>query len=83
MAGSADGSRSTCPLVDAPLRAGESQGARSSRRAVVLRRVADTLEGIPDSSVMDLVLRDEITEDCSWYSLTVYYALLADDEPGA
>ena len=45
----------------------------------LLRRVADTLEGIPDSTVMDLVLHDEVTEDGSWYSLTVYYSLPADE----
>jgi hypothetical protein len=44
----------------------------------LLRRVASTLEGIPGAEVMDLILHDEITENGSWYSLTVYYALSDD-----
>jgi hypothetical protein len=44
----------------------------------LLRRVAATLEGIPDLNVMDLVLHDEMTGDGSWYSLTVYYSLPGD-----
>jgi len=45
----------------------------------LLRRVANTLEGLPDADVMDLVLHDVITADGSWYNLTVYYALPTDD----
>ena len=46
----------------------------------LLRRVADTLEGIDGAEVMDLVLHNQINEDGDSYSLVVYYALPADDD---
>ena len=47
----------------------------------LLRRVADTLEGMPGAEVLDLVLHDDIAGGESWYSLVVYYSM--PDEPEA
>jgi hypothetical protein len=55
------------------------KGAGQGDVPALLRRVADTLDDIPDADVMDLILHDEITEDGSWYSLTLYYALPTDN----
>lgn len=39
----------------------------------LLRRVADTVEGLGEVQVLDLVMHTEMTEDGDWHSLTVYY----------
>ena len=39
----------------------------------LLRRVADTIDTYGSVVVQDLVLHNEITEDDSWYSITVYF----------
>ena len=46
----------------------------------LLRRVADTLDGIAGAQVFDLVLHNEITEDGDWYNVTVYYSMPEDPE---
>ena len=39
----------------------------------LLRRVAETLDGMDDTAVQDLVFHSEVTEDGSeWPSITVY-----------
>lgn len=57
---------------------GNPKGPGQDDVPALLRRVAATLEGIPEAEVMDLVMHNEITEDGSWFSLTVYYALTTD-----
>ncbi|HEY1778304.1 MAG TPA: hypothetical protein VGG41_19265 [Solirubrobacteraceae bacterium] len=39
----------------------------------LLRRVADSLEGLGPVRVQDLVFHTEVTADGSWHSVTVYY----------
>ncbi len=45
----------------------------------LLRRVADSIEGLGPVEVLDIVFHDEVTEDGDWYSMTVYFHD-ADDE---
>jgi hypothetical protein len=54
------------------------EGAGQDDVPALLRRVADTLDGIAGAEVMDLVLHNQINEHGDWYSLTVYYALPSD-----
>jgi hypothetical protein len=39
----------------------------------LLRRVADSIEGLGPLDVQDLVLHTEVTEDGDWHSVTVYF----------
>lgn len=39
----------------------------------LLRRVANTIEGLGPIEVQDLIMGTEITEDGFWYHLTVYF----------
>lgn len=39
----------------------------------LLRRVADSIEGLGRVWVQDLVLHNETTADGNWYSITVYF----------
>lgn len=39
----------------------------------LLRRVADTIEGLGEVQIMDLVMHNEITAEGDWPSMTVYY----------
>ena len=41
--------------------------------AALLRRVADTIESLGTVEIQDIVMRDKITADGDWYSMTVYY----------
>src|SRR5690349_6205423 len=50
------------------------KGAGEGDVPALLRRVADTLEGLGPVEVMDLVLHNEVTDDGeTWYSITVYF----------
>ena len=40
----------------------------------LLRRVADTIEGLGEVRVLDVVMHTEVTEDGDWQSLTVYFS---------
>jgi hypothetical protein len=55
--------------------AGRGQGDVPS----LLRRVADTIEGLGPVEVQDLVLHNEVTAEGLWPSLTVYFT--SDDVP--
>ena len=46
----------------------------------LLRRVADTIEGLGDVEVLDLIMHTEITEDGDWPNLTVYFVERRDHE---
>lgn len=39
----------------------------------LLRRVADTIAGLGDVDILDLVMHVEVTEDGDWPSITAYY----------
>ena len=39
----------------------------------LLRRVADSIEGLGEVEILDLVVHSEITADGDWPSITVYY----------
>lgn len=39
----------------------------------LLRRVADTIEGLGEIRIMDLVMHNEITAEGDWPSIIVYY----------
>ena len=56
------------------------RGAGEGNVPALLRRVADTLEGLGSVEVMDLVLHgDELTDDGKdWYSITVYFGPRTD-----
>ena len=46
----------------------------------LLRRVADTIEGLGDVEVLDVIMHTQITEDGDWHNLTVYFVKPRDDE---
>ncbi|MFE9097259.1 hypothetical protein [Streptomyces sp. NPDC007264] len=48
-------------------------GAGQDDVPALLRRVADTLEGLGPVEVQDVVMHTEITADGLWPSLTVYF----------
>jgi hypothetical protein len=39
----------------------------------LLRRVADTIEGLGEVRVMDLIMHNEVTAEGDWPSIIVYY----------
>lgn len=41
----------------------------------LLRRLADTIEGLGEVEIMDLVMHNEITAKGDWPSITVYYKI--------
>lgn len=41
--------------------------------AALLRRVAESLDGLGDIDVVDLIMHNEVTADGNWPSLTVYF----------
>lgn len=50
------------------------KGAGEGDVPMLLRRVADTLDGLGPVTVLDLVLHNELTGDGEdWYSVTVYF----------
>lgn len=53
-------------------------GAGQSDVPALLRRVADSIEGLGPVDVHDLVLHTEITADGPWPSLTVYFHTAED-----
>ncbi|MCA0157606.1 hypothetical protein LB823_15545 [Tsukamurella sp. M9C] len=50
------------------------RGAGQGDLPALLRRFADTVEALGTVEVEDLVMHDEITEDGSWLSFTLYYS---------
>lgn len=44
----------------------------------LLRRVADTIEGLGDIQVHDLIMHSEVTPNGDWPSLTVYFDYLSE-----
>lgn len=53
---------------------GNPRGAGQDDLPALLRRFADTVEALGTIEVEDLVMHDEITEDGSWLSFTLYYS---------
>lgn len=49
------------------------KGEGQANMPILLRAVADSLEGLGDVLVSDLVLHSETTADGEWPSITVYY----------
>lgn len=47
----------------------------------LLRRVAETIEGLGDVTVQDITFGTEVTEDGPWHHLTVYFDFSDDSEP--
>lgn len=52
-------------------------GPGQSDVPALLRRVADSVEALGEVTVQDIVFHDEVTEDGTWPSMTVYFG----DEP--
>ena len=48
-------------------------GPEQGNIPALLRRVAETVEGIGPINVQDLILHTEVTDDGPWHSLTVYF----------
>ncbi|WP_211264239.1 hypothetical protein [Streptosporangium amethystogenes] len=44
----------------------------------LLRRVADTIEGLGNVEIYDLIMHNETTEDGDWPGLTVYFNYVTD-----
>lgn len=45
----------------------------------LLRRVADSIEGLGNVQVHDLIMHSEITADGDWPNLTVYFDYVTDE----
>jgi hypothetical protein len=55
--------------------AGQGQGDVPA----LLRRVADSIDGLGDVEVYDLIMHNEITADGDWPSFTVYFDYLTGE----
>lgn len=49
------------------------QGPGQGDAAELLRRVAESIEGLGPVEVQDVTFHTEITEDGAWHSMTVYF----------
>lgn len=56
------------------------QGAGQGDAAALLRRVAESIEGLGPVEVQDITFHTEVTENGPWHSMTVYFHLSGDGD---
>jgi hypothetical protein len=55
------------------------EGTGQGEVPALLRRVADSIEGLGNVQVHDLIMHSEITADGDWPNLTVYFDYVTDE----